>query len=83
MTEPLHTRVTRINGRWHVRLMRDHEVLDEMACQLQEDIGWCCYYMLRWYDKLGYQPHSPMADAARDRGKHKANPVGKVDFMRA
>lgn len=78
-------RVTRIKDRWHCRLIvlepyNDsteeliERVYDEMACSNQQDIGWCCRTMLRWYAKTG--GYSAFADAARKR--NTAGPVGKV-----
>ena len=45
------TRVTRIANKWHCRLYVNGELRDEMACVYQQDIGWCCRQMLRWFDK--------------------------------
>lgn len=73
------TKVTRIGKRWHARLlMEDGTVFDEMACDHKEDIGFICYTMLRWYDKLG--GCDPMADASRNRvtRKQQREPVGKI-----
>lgn len=51
-------------------------VVDEMACKLKQDVGWCCSEMLRWYDKCGGV--SKMADASRSRQKRSVEPAGKV-----
>ena len=78
-------KVTRIGKRWHCRLVVKEpdypysaalleRCYDEMACQNQQDIGWCCREMLRWYAKTGGQ--SAFADAARKR--QTEGPVGKV-----
>lgn len=58
-------KVTKIAKRWHARLSIDGEVIDEMACELQCDIGWICREMLRWHDKLG--GCSKFANAAREQ----------------
>ena len=67
--DELTTKVTSINGRYHCRLLRGESVVDEMACKLKEDIGYCIRYMLRMYDKCGGT--SLMADASRHRGKNQ------------
>ena len=70
MDEILEIKVTRIKNRWHVRLKHiDGRVIDEMACELKEDISYICSEMLRWADKLGWA--SPMANAARTRRNKK------------
>jgi hypothetical protein len=70
-------KATRINNRWHSRLIENGKVLDEMACGLQEDIGWICRELLRWYSKMGGV--SRFAESARKRqtGTHK----GKVWYV--
>lgn len=72
MNEPT-IKVTKIKSRWHSRLYYKGKVLDEMACELKEDIGWICREMLRWFDKLG--GNSEFAKAARHR---QTNKIGKV-----
>lgn len=62
------TKVTTINGLHHCRLVKDGKPVDEMACKLKEDIGYCIRYMLRMYDKCGGT--SSMADVSRHRGKN-------------
>ena len=79
--ERLGTKVTIINGRFHCRLLwNGDEVLNEMACALKQDVGYCIKYMLRMYDKLGGV--SMMADASRHRQKgesaQQSLPKGKV-----
>jgi len=78
--EPLTSKVTTINGRYHCRLMDSGTVASEMACVLKQDIGYCMWYMLRMYDKCGGM--SPMADASRHRQKGDSyierKSVGKV-----
>lgn len=65
----LTTKVTAINGRYHVRLLKLGKVVDEMACREKGDISFCIRYMLRMYDKCGGA--SKMADASRHRGKNQ------------
>jgi hypothetical protein len=72
-------KVTRIKDRWHGRLILDEKVLDEMACDTSEDIGWICREMLRWYDKMGGT--SQFASEARDR--QVSTPIGKVWYKPA
>lgn len=76
--EPLTTKVTTINGKHHCRLFRLGKVHDEMVCKERQDIRLCFREMLRWYDKLGFEPYSKMADACRHRGKNTEKPRGKV-----
>jgi hypothetical protein len=77
MEEKLRTKVTFIKDKFHIRLLENDLLINEMACKKKVDIGWCCAYMLRWYDKLGGS--SIMASKSRDR-HHKINekPEGKV-----
>ena len=75
----LTVKVTRIKNRWHSRLLSNGSILDEMACERQEDIGWISREMLRWQCKLG--SIDPFAVAARQR--HTTNPVGKVWYRNA
>ena len=67
-------KVTRIGPRWHARLLDNNQVVDEMACASQSDIGWICREMLRWQDKLGSE--SPFVAAARQR--HVTSPTGRI-----
>ena len=80
--EIFETKVTRINNRWHARLVHvDGRIIDEMACELQEDISFICSTMLRWADKLGW--NSPMANAARTRmNKKYRSRKGKVWYRK-
>ncbi len=79
--ENLRTKVTKINKRYHVRLLENDLLINEMACKHKIDISFCCKYMLRWYDKLGGK--SKMASASRHR-THKIIllPAGKVWYER-
>jgi len=77
MKEKLRTKVTFINDRFHIRLLENDLVINEMACRKKVDIGWCCAYMLRWYDKLG--GNSIMASRSRDRSWNlNEKPEGRV-----
>jgi hypothetical protein len=72
----LSTKITKINNRWHCRLLKNDNVIDEMICSNKCDIGFCCHEMLRWYDKLGGV--DKMASSSRARW-HKTNrPIGKI-----
>lgn len=69
-------KVTTIAGRYHARLLRGVEVIDEMACAETEDITWICRELLRWYCKLGGV--SDFAEASRERHRESKPPVGKI-----
>lgn len=73
-------KITKIKDRWHGRLTIDGELWDEMACSLQEDIGFICRYMLRWYDKLG--GNSKHASNARKRHNDDLPPVGRIYYSK-
>jgi len=77
--EPLETKVTFINDKYHCRIIRksDGKVIDEMACKLKEDVSFCFRYMFRMYDKCWGD--SPMADASRHRGKNHI-PKGNIVY---
>lgn len=80
-------KVTKINGRYHIRLFREGSLHDESAVQLRCDIGYACRDMLRWYDKMCYEPFSKMAISARHRGKNhllrgKLWPKHKLEYDR-
>lgn len=70
INEPI-IKVTRIKDKWHSRLFHDGKIIDEMACENQQDIGWICREMLRWFDKLNGT--SLYADASRHRQFFKPN----------
>ena len=73
----LKTKVTFIKDKFHIRLLEDDILLNEMACKNKVDIGWCCANMLKWHDKLGGS--SKMASKSRERwAKRSLSPVGKV-----
>lgn len=74
----LEVKVTRIKNRWHARLIQDDKLLDEMACQCRQDIGYICRQMMRWFNKTGGV--SQYAKKARDRMYKPDNrgPVRKI-----
>jgi hypothetical protein len=82
MEEPLSTKVTKINNRWHCRLFRGEKIIDEMACSDQRDVGFCMYTMLRWYAKMSYLPVSPMAEATRHRNKPHPKTGAKIWYQK-
>ena len=76
--EKLETRVRFIKNKYHIRLIENGFLINEMACESKMDISWCCNHLLRWYDKLGGV--SKMASSSRARNKNKQNPIGKIWF---
>jgi len=72
----LRTKTTFIKNKFHIRLLENDLVINEMACKLKIDTGWCCKYMLRWYDKLGGS--SKMASKSRHRSRNITYPAGKI-----
>lgn len=75
----LDIRVTKIGRRWHARLLKGEVVLDEMACENRQDIGWICREMMRWADK-GFDQDQFTA-ASRERHNEDGRPVGKVWYQ--
>lgn len=75
----LDIRVTKIGHRWHARLLKGDIVLDEMACEYQQDIGWMCREMMRWADK-GFDQDQFTA-ASRERHNEDGRPVGKIWYQ--
>lgn len=73
MTTEYSIEVTKINNKFHCRLFRLDEVVDEVACELRLDIGYVCREMLRTIDKGG---GDDFTSAARNR--HKSGSVGKI-----
>lgn len=73
MSDP-EIKVTHINNRWHARLIQDGKILDEMACNVQSDIGLICREMLRWYDKNGGSSEY----ASKARSRYSGPYTGKV-----
>lgn len=75
--EKLRTKATFMKNRFHVVLLEDDMVINEMACRIKQDIRWCCRYMLRWYIKIGGV--SKTASASRRRAhKNSLTPAGKI-----
>ena len=70
-------RVTKIDNRWHARLMENEIVHDEMACSIRSDIGWICREMLRWADKTGHS--DDWTSSARKR--QISSPKGKIWYQ--
>lgn len=72
-------KVTTINSRHHIRLIKDDRVLDEMACDNKQDITWCCRELLYWHSKCG--GIEPLTSAARERHRMEdTRPVGRVYY---
>jgi hypothetical protein len=75
-------KVTKINDKWHARLSFLDSVIDEMACNVRQDIGYICQEMMRWADKLGGDAYT---NATRHRRGAKeenyienSKPVGTI-----
>lgn len=80
MEMKMEMKITRINNKFHARLLSDTgEVLDEMACTLKADIGHICREMLRWQDKMGNT--TEWTRSARER-QQKSTPVGKILYIK-
>ena len=76
--EILTTKVTRINNKYHCRLLNNKLVCHEVVCKEKKDISFCVSYMLRWFDKYNNQ-YSKMARASRERATLKPrHPIGKI-----
>ena len=75
MKEP-EIKVTRISNRFHARCILNDRVVDEMACENKQDIGFICRVMLRWLNKMGFE--SRYVVSSRFRGKNKDTPLGKI-----
>jgi hypothetical protein len=80
--EPLSIKVTKIGKQYHCRLFRLDKIHDETFCLEKSDIGRCCRDMLRWYDKMGWEPYSKWADWSRHNNEagYSQNyiPIGKT-----
>lgn len=76
MNTNLEVKVTRINNKWHCRLLENKKVIDEMACENTQDIGYICREVLRWYCKLGGD--DIFAKKARERQQNEKGPIGKI-----
>lgn len=75
MAEPkVYILTTFIKNKWHCRLFKEDNLLDEMACINKKDIGWICREMLRWYDKTWGDSNF----AYVGRHKHHGKPTGKI-----
>lgn len=71
-------KVTNLNGMWHARLFCNGALEDEMACELQEDIGWICREMLNWSGRMGSA--NARVESARRRHNKDSGPVGRVIY---
>ena len=78
-SEPLTIKITKINNQYHCRLICNGTLIDEIACRDKRDLSFCSAHLLRWYAKMSYEPHSPMAEASRARQKINT-PYGKIDY---
>jgi hypothetical protein len=67
--EYLDTKVTKINDRFHIRLIntKTEKVLDEAICKERIEIQPCIKELLRWHSKMGGT--SQMAHSSRHRNK--------------
>jgi hypothetical protein len=75
----IEVKVTTINARHHIRLIKESRVLDEMACDNKQDITWCCRELLRWHSKFGGT--EPLTSAARERHRlEDTRPIGRVYY---
>lgn len=80
--EKYNIKVTKIKDKWHARLFLNNIVIDEMACNVRQDIGYICQEMMRWADKLGGDAYT---NATRHRRGIKSEnytenmqPVGSI-----
>lgn len=79
-------KVTKIKDRWHARLSFNNVVIDEMACNAQQDIGYICQSMMRMADKMGGDAYT---NATRHRRGIKSEnyenmqPVGQIWYYPA
>ena len=76
MSEP-EIKVTKIKNRYHARLIYEQNIIDEMACQEKQDIGFICKQLMRWFDKSLFE-HSKYASACRSRESSNNQPLGKI-----
>lgn len=77
--DSIEVKVTTINSRHHVRLIKESRVLDEMACDNKQDITWCCRELLYWHSKCGGT--EPLTSAARERHcLEDTRPTGRVYY---
>lgn len=80
--EKYNIKVTKIKDKWHARLFFNNMVIDEMACNVRQDIGYICQQMMRTADKMGGDAYT---DATRHRRGIKSEnytenmqPVGSI-----
>lgn len=69
-------KVTHIKNRYHIRLLCDGKIIDEMACDAKQDIGVVCKELMRWYDKT--HGDSLYAEKARLRESTVRDNFGKI-----
>jgi hypothetical protein len=70
-------KVTHIKNRYHARCFLNGKLVDEMACQNQQDIQVICREMLRWLHKLSIHV-SNYTDRARHRQSSQRGAIGKI-----
>jgi len=63
--EPLSIKVTKIGKKYHARLFCMDKLHNESTCDKKSDISFICRDLLRWYDKLSYEPYSLWAEWSR------------------
>ena len=61
--------------------MKGEVVLDEMACENRQDVGWICREIMRWADKWFDQDQ--FTAASRERHNEDGRPVGKIWYQNA
>ncbi len=75
-------KVTKIHAKWHARLSFDDAVIDEMACDIRQDIGYICQEMMRWADKVGGDKYTSSTRHRRDSKAENyienQKPVGNI-----
>ena len=71
------TKCTVIGNWYHCRLFRNDILVDEMACDEKENVGWCFREMLRWQDKAG---GDQFTSAARARQTPRPD-SGRIRFV--
>jgi hypothetical protein len=77
MKEDYEIKVTNINKKYHARLLNNKVVINEMSCDLKEDIGYICREILRWACKMG--SIDKFASSARER--QTTSPKGKITYI--
>lgn len=71
-------KITKINKRFHARLIINGAIHDEMACSFKRDIGHICREMLRWYDKMGGSKWSSFSR----KNRRNDTPIGKIWYRK-